>query len=365
MGMGHIEVELMIHEHSFRPIEGEVLAIGRQHISPTAEHILDMLRRYNVPVLSSTFEAADKEQHGPHGAVSDTSLFRSFTTARYLTADISPYEGAEFIFDICGEVPPELIGRFDFIIDGGSLDNVFDPLRMLVNMTRMLKPGGRMLVFAWSNTFPSAYVKITPDWLMDFFSVNEFADAKLYVSHCESPGGEPHIGQSVELFHFDPYLEEAGGAYEAANVRIAGYSSTYAIAEKGQSTTAHRTAVQKHYRGTDIEPYLTSARRFHKSGRPIFARPGEAAPDAYPISDMVTVRPVARFGTPGNLSESQIIMRRLDRLASEIQQVRAMAPVQIYSMQQLLAKQIAEMHQALNASIEAARLAQDRSREPF
>ena len=29
MGMGHIEVELLIHEHKHKPITGEVLAIGR------------------------------------------------------------------------------------------------------------------------------------------------------------------------------------------------------------------------------------------------------------------------------------------------------------------------------------------------
>ena len=79
-------------------------------------------------------------------AISDESFFGAFSTANYEVADISPYEAADYIFDICEGVPDDMIGQFDFIVDGGSLDNVFDPLSMLRNMAKMLKPGGRMFV---------------------------------------------------------------------------------------------------------------------------------------------------------------------------------------------------------------------------
>jgi len=32
--------------------------------------------------------------------------------------------------------------NFDFIIDGGTLDNVFNPAQALMNMSRMLRPSG-------------------------------------------------------------------------------------------------------------------------------------------------------------------------------------------------------------------------------
>lgn len=349
MGMGHIEVEFLLHEHRFRPITGEVLAIGRQHIGPKGYEVLEMLERYEIPVRSKVFDIDKTNLHSKpdENSITDVSLFKSFSEATFLAADISPYEGAEIIFDICGEVPADLVGRFDFIIDGGSLDNIFDPVRMISNMAKMLKPGGRMFVFAWSNGFPSAYVKITPDWLMDYFAVNEFEDAKVYSTRNDMPGGEPRLGESVEVFHYDPFVKLDGDTYEAAFVKVAGYSSTYCIAETGRKSTHDRTAVQKHYRGPNIEPYLTSARRFHNSPRPIFARPGDSAPSFPPISDMITVRPVARFGVPANLQNDEILMRRLDLLTAELEKLKSTLPTQIYHSQQLLSKQLYDSRQEL------------------
>jgi hypothetical protein len=43
--------------------------------------------------------------------------------------------------------------------------------RMLQNMTEMLAPDGRLFLFASSNSFPTAYVKVSPDWIMDYFAI--------------------------------------------------------------------------------------------------------------------------------------------------------------------------------------------------
>ncbi len=331
MGMGHIEVELLIHEHAHKPITGEVLAVGRQHISPSPDEILAMMARHGVTPVRTDFEPDTLNTHHGEGEhpILDASLFRAMGNDTYFVADISPYEGADYIFDVCGEVPEELIGRFDFIIDGGSLDNVFDPLSMVRNMTKMLRPGGRMFIFAWSNGFPSAYVKITPDWIMDYCLVNEFADAKVYASRCDMPFDDPKLGQSVDLFHYHPYIDTPNGPVaEAAYVRVPGYGSTYCIAEKGVATTHHRMAVQKHYRGQDVEPYLTSAKRFHDSTQPAFSLPGAEVPDMPPISDQITVRPVARFGTPSTISLPDAIFRRLDQIGTDTRLARLEARLQ-------------------------------------
>jgi hypothetical protein len=35
----------------------------------------------------------------------------------------------------------------------------------------MLAPDGRLFLFASSNSFPTAYVKVSPDWIMDYFAI--------------------------------------------------------------------------------------------------------------------------------------------------------------------------------------------------
>ena len=59
--------------------------------------------------------------------MTDRALFKSFSTCSVSAVDISDYEGAEIILDLCSDVPEEFHNRFDFIIDAGSLDNIFDP----------------------------------------------------------------------------------------------------------------------------------------------------------------------------------------------------------------------------------------------
>jgi hypothetical protein len=142
MGIGRFEFEFLLHEHKYRPIAGEVLTIGKQAIALNPEQVRDLLRSQDVPQRTDAFDLDAVNQHNYTGTpmIADHSLFASFSDCKLLSADISDYEGADFVFDICGDVPSDLVGRFDFVIDGGSLDNVFDPFRMLENMTKCSSP---------------------------------------------------------------------------------------------------------------------------------------------------------------------------------------------------------------------------------
>lgn len=306
MGIGYHEFAFLLHEHKHKPISGQVLTIGKQAISINPEQIKQLLLEYGVPLKTSSFEFDDVNQHNHSGApsVADHSLFASFTDCKLLSADISGYEGADFIFDICGEVPSELHGRFDFVIDGGTLDNVFDPVKMVSNMTKMLKPGGRLFAFVWGNTFPTAYLKVSPDWLMDYCSVNQFADAKTYVLEypfLSAPVRSlfPWKNRSYRLtmWHYDPYVEYSGQiGYECSSLTTGNPFLVYLIAEKDIETSFDKTAVQKHYRGDGVEPYLTSMKKFRKSSRPIFNSPSSLELDSLVgISSYPTVRPVASW----------------------------------------------------------------------
>jgi hypothetical protein len=144
MGFGQLEVEFLLHEHRYQPFVGQALSIGKQAVAMKPESMIDLLKAYKIEPKTTSFKLDKKNWHNAPGSgwITDESFFASFAECKLFSADISDYEGADFIFDICSEVPPELIGRFDFLMDGGSLDNVWDPPQMLRNMTKMLKPGG-------------------------------------------------------------------------------------------------------------------------------------------------------------------------------------------------------------------------------
>ena len=62
--------------------------------------------------------------------------------------DFSDFEGAQHVHDLNHPVPDDLRGKFDFILDGGTIEHVFNTPAALTNVFDMLKPGG---VFASAN----------------------------------------------------------------------------------------------------------------------------------------------------------------------------------------------------------------------
>ena len=64
---------------------------------------------------------------------------------------MSDYEGADLIADMNQPVGPDLHQRFDAVIDGGSLEHIFNVPVALSNFIRMARPGGRIFVSTPAN----------------------------------------------------------------------------------------------------------------------------------------------------------------------------------------------------------------------
>lgn len=321
MGFGPLEFQILLAEHKYRPIAGDVLTLGKPGVALSPQDVAGILAGYDIPQLSTDLEIDKTNLHIPAGmnCVTDRALFKSFSTCSVSAVDISDYEGAEIILDLCSEVPEEFHNRFDFIIDAGSLDNIFDPIRALMSMTRMLKPGGRMYIFAWGNSHPTAYLKFSPDWFTDYFAVNEFEDCQTYVAlyptGTNSPALTPEMRNvlaqkdGISVWHYNPFVIGGGGpAYECSSIDSERPAQNFLIAEKGQNSTAHRTAVQKHYRGPNTEPYVKSAERFMKSKRPKVYIPGAPSrPENRSLGNYGTMTEVANWKIAGpGLIASQV-----------------------------------------------------------
>ncbi len=90
--------------------------------------------------------------------------------------DISAYENADIIFDLNNnELPDELKNRFDYILDGGTTEHVFDYAQALRNVVKMLKVGGKVFHYipatGWTN---HGYYSLSPSLLADFYQTNGF-----------------------------------------------------------------------------------------------------------------------------------------------------------------------------------------------
>jgi len=263
MGFHSVSTEVLLQEHKHRPITGRALMIGRQNTILTEHEVRDLLSHHGIPVRDIAWEVDTTTIHqvGKAAHVTDRCFFAAFTDCTVEALDISDYEGAEIVHDMTTPLPAHLHGQFDLVFDGSSLDNIFDPALALMNMHRLLKPGGRLVLINFSNSHPTAYTKLSPDWYMDFFAFQEYADAQIFVSETDS-------GFFNRVWQYDPLVVYSGmEGYQCSSIESTAIQATICMAERGTAPTREGHPVQMHYRGEAKEPYLNSARRFHQSAR--------------------------------------------------------------------------------------------------
>lgn len=193
MGLCGPAFDAIGREHAYRSITGDVLFIGRQTTYFTATDLIRRLGDYGHQVDSSVIEfdqrTVNRRTAGEY--VTDRSIFRALGVPanRIKALDVSPYEGAEVIHDLNRPLPWRLRRTADFIVDGSTLDNVFNPAQALLNLDALLRPGGRLLlVNAW-NLRDSAYTLCSAAWYFDFFVANGYADCKVYMGVFREVGG--------------------------------------------------------------------------------------------------------------------------------------------------------------------------------
>jgi SAM-dependent methyltransferase len=203
-------VEALRAENARKSIAGDVLLIGRQRVE---------------------FSTA-----------TDTEFFQTFSEVRTINAlDVSRYEGCDIVHDMNEPVPDRLTRIADFIFDGSCLDNIFDPAMAIRGLSRMLRPGGRMMLVEHGTAIQGALLAFSPEWFFDFFAANDYA------------------GFRVTLFRFfdilrsrwvavpwEPY--DDGGPVSATPGTQIGDFINVVIAEKGEASTDDRAPTQGQYR---------------------------------------------------------------------------------------------------------------------
>lgn len=264
MGLGVEAIEAIGREHAYRPICGDVVFIGRQTTYFTPGELVALLRSYGHAVDATAIEidrTTTNRQQGHEGKqlVTDRSVFRALGIESIRALDVSDYEDAEIVHDLNEPLPPHLHGCADFVVDGSTLDNVFDPAMCLRNMAALLRPGGRLVTLNAYTTLQTAYTLCSPPWYLDYFVENGFVDCRVYVI----------VGRRgrKNAFWLDPgYIDRARSGTLGFSAR--GNVFIVALAERGPNSTTDRSPVQQVYRSAAnwvdyaarLRPVLTSER---------------------------------------------------------------------------------------------------------
>jgi SAM-dependent methyltransferase len=244
MGIGIGIAELCVREHMRRPLTG-VLLLGRQTMLFSPQTAAQMIRDCGATPAVADLQslALDRQTAAAEGHnIRDDEFFRLLGVHNVHVMDKSDYEGADIIHDLNMPIPSRLESSFDFILDGSTLDNVFDPAMVLRNMARSLRPGGRIVSVNMASNHNDPYTVLSPTWVLDFFVVNKFADCHVAITVLGSDG-------AYNTFSLD---REALNRHNMAhNFQSNFQMGVQFVAEKGPHSTWTMSPSQQQYRSDE------------------------------------------------------------------------------------------------------------------
>src|SRR5262245_57188207 len=147
MGITPLHAHLIALEHKRRPLPPTVHLLGRQTVYLTVEGAEKLVRACGVEPHDASVEL-DVETRGAAALrgefVSDRMFFAMLGVKKVIAIDHTDYEGAEVIIDLNVQLPEAHMPSVDFLFGGSVLDNIFDPATYMVNVSKLLRPGGRV-----------------------------------------------------------------------------------------------------------------------------------------------------------------------------------------------------------------------------
>lgn len=272
MGILKQVLDMMLHEHQYKPITGQLLSIGKQTVNISAENIDKLFNKHQITTgddwQALTAHNRDTSTRHSHGFITDQGLYSTFCHAQYQCLDISDYEGATIIHDMNEPICERYHRSFDFIYNGSCMDNLFDPVSFIKNTSKMLKPGGRILHLEAMANVTGAFLHFSPEWFYSYYAINRFNDCKVYAFRVDSANSRFEFDS--DLFLWSPFFtRQANYDYLSAAKAVDGYMYLLVVAEKGEDSTCDRHPQQMQYIHSGCIDWREHHHQFDNTNRPI------------------------------------------------------------------------------------------------
>lgn len=111
------------------------LMLGRQEMHMTKEQLIAACRRSRAAIDPSAVLATGWAE----------PFFEALGAEEILSLDASEFEGAAIVHDLNDPVPQHLHGRFTAVVDGGTIEHVFNVPVALSSVANLLETGGHAL----------------------------------------------------------------------------------------------------------------------------------------------------------------------------------------------------------------------------
>jgi len=174
---------------------GRVATIGRQELGLDRKEVCSLI---------------GVETGYKHEKYCDSLLLRHFHATCVDSWDYSDYEGASHIADM-NKPLNERLSAYDTVIDGGSLEHVYNAPQALLNVSELCRDGGQILHILPGNNFCGhGFWQFSPELFFSLYcQSNGYADTRIFLASEYRTDTwyevmKPEHGQRANVISFTP-----------------------------------------------------------------------------------------------------------------------------------------------------------------
>lgn len=156
---------------------GRTLVLGRQHLFMSADEVKFVLNGYGYAPSE-----ADVKHIASQKFADELLKFIGCTNLEFL--DFSDFEGANIIHDLNYPIDPQHYGKYSAVIDGGTVEHVFNFPNVMDNCMKLCAVGGHFLSMTAANNYLGhGFYQFSPELFFNLFcEKNGFKTIKVFLA---------------------------------------------------------------------------------------------------------------------------------------------------------------------------------------
>ena len=168
----------------------KVLTIGRQNLFIKPIKIKQLAKKFSIDITNFKYD---------HGDYSE-EFIKLFLGAKIVDSlDFNDYENANIIHDLNFAIPKEYHQNYDVVIDGGTLEHIFNFPAAVANCMNFVKQDGSLFIFNMANNHMGhGFYQFSPELFFRIFDSNGFIPKDVILDIHKYPGAE--LGSSGKCY---------------------------------------------------------------------------------------------------------------------------------------------------------------------
>jgi hypothetical protein len=216
-------LRLLIRSHQKFSLRGPVCTLGNQETWASYAELKDIfaaakceyrqvreVRTHTSKMFSDDPALAEVARDFVHAKV----FFEMLGMEEYMDIDAFDFDQPSLLHDLNQPVPAQHRDTFGTVIDGGTIEHIFDTRQALENTAQLLRVGGHVVHMA-SFEMDHGFYSFSPCLLYDFYAANGFADLECFILQFDYNNILDHFREPVPCFQYS-YGMSLDGLFDPA-----------------------------------------------------------------------------------------------------------------------------------------------------